>query len=127
LGKLQQEAVAAFFGAVAMPLELDVNPLGEDPNEAVQKTVCGLELAGVQKAGQETFRTSRQEVKVLAVGGDFWPGSRRIPFRFPTRCEGQEAAEVAITGAGGSQQHQPRPLSVPCRSLPPRHPLRGAA
>ncbi len=91
--------VALLLLAQMVPLQLDVQPAGEDPGEPLEQRARRVEAALLERARHRRLVPARRRVEPLRVRGHLLERHRRLALRLPERAGGDQAAEVLVARA----------------------------
>jgi hypothetical protein len=97
IGEPPGEALAV---ALVMAVDVDGEPLREQPAQAV-------ELRGCVRPGERTVETARETEEPAGMLLELRPGGERLALRASARCVGEQPAEIAVAGALLDQQVHP--------------------
>ena len=84
--------------AKMVPLELDVQPAGEDHGEPGENFSRGIRPVRRERARDEALLAAGQAVQPLRVRGDLAPRHASLPLLVPERTRRDQAGEILVAG-----------------------------
>ena len=117
IGQRDQRRLSAAFGAAAVALQLDVEPIAE---QALERRATGLReiaLSGGNRRVERAARPASQSNQTLGLA--LQPGKphmRRLVRRGFEKCPGTEPHQTAIAVLARGEEHDPRPFDGASRT-----------
>ena len=100
--------VAPLLFAQMVPLQLDVQPPGEDPGEPLEQRPRRVEAALPKRPRHWRLVPARRRVEPLRVRGHLLERHRRLALRLPERAGGDEPAEILVARAVLDEEREAR-------------------